>query len=630
MKKIITLILVACMLFTTLVPVAFAEESKDISISFKVGDSTLSINGKDVTVETPYVVDGVTLVPIRVITEAFGAELNWISETQEIELSYLDVIIKLQIDNINVYVNGQKQELLYAPQLTNSVTMVPLRFITENFGADVKYDEATKAISIVKTFENEQPVSEISDILKKSDKDFVGDSYYKWSMKRTPDMSLSYRSFDGRGTEFSFEDDVTIYYDIYRNTSEDTIETARVKELESVKNYTLISNKIMKTPSGTQYVHVQSKSKERFYDSRIYIFDDKVCYLLIIADVSLSQSVLDKYIEISDSFDFAFKSAEAQDLSEVENGMRLFSEKDLNIEFRMPADWYDFSSDNKVNNFQFEGFDKDNVVLGMVHLIVYSEEEGDTLTDWVTRDHTRNKKQINPNIYTISDIESMKVGNETAMYYSTELERDGQKYTARDIFWELGKYRYNINIEVKKSNEAMIQKILDTVKYEEIDFDKVGILLQEKLTEDEDSVVSLIKNTSLKFEVNIPTSWGSNSDKTSFYDSRKGIGVIFGRSDEMPTVSQINERASELAKTDGTKVVKKAASVPKSELNSNSYSAYSFEISVYEDKTTNYLIQYVINADKNVYILTFIIPEMFYSDATRETISKIVKSFKAS
>ena len=59
-----------------------------VEISFKVGDSTLNINGEDVTVETPYVVgEGVTLVPVRVITEAFGAEVDWDGNERKVTLT---------------------------------------------------------------------------------------------------------------------------------------------------------------------------------------------------------------------------------------------------------------------------------------------------------------------------------------------------------------------------------------------------------------------------------------------------------------------------------------------------------------------------------------------------------------
>ncbi len=125
--------------------------SEKVEIVFKVGDSTLLINGEEKNVETPYVVgDGVTLVPVRVITEAFGAEVGWVASDKKVTLSYNETEINLWIGKTSVTVNGNETELLSAPELTNGVTMVPLRFISENFGAEVGYDAQTKGISIVK------------------------------------------------------------------------------------------------------------------------------------------------------------------------------------------------------------------------------------------------------------------------------------------------------------------------------------------------------------------------------------------------------------------------------------------------------------------------------------------------
>ena len=96
MKKVLSLLIVAVMLLS--VPVAFASKDK-IEISFCVGDSTLIINGEAVTVEKPYVVgDGVTLVPVRVITESFGAEVDWDGNTKTVYLDYAGTNIVLQIE----------------------------------------------------------------------------------------------------------------------------------------------------------------------------------------------------------------------------------------------------------------------------------------------------------------------------------------------------------------------------------------------------------------------------------------------------------------------------------------------------------------------------------------------------
>ena len=127
-----------------------SEKMQNVEISFCIGDSILSINGNKVEVEAPYIAgEGVTLVPLRVISEAFGAEVNWDGETKTVTISHNDNNISVQIDNNTALVNGENKTLEEAPELTeNGITMLPLRFISEELGATVGYEHETQAISV--------------------------------------------------------------------------------------------------------------------------------------------------------------------------------------------------------------------------------------------------------------------------------------------------------------------------------------------------------------------------------------------------------------------------------------------------------------------------------------------------
>lgn len=154
MKKVILTAFILSILCLFALNVSASER---VEITFCVGESTLSINGEEVTVEKPYVVgEGVTLVPLRVITEAFGAKVEWVADTKTIMMFGENKSIVLQINNPQAWVDGEESTLLSAPELTkNGFTMVPLRFISETFGATVEYDEATKKITVIKEKETE-------------------------------------------------------------------------------------------------------------------------------------------------------------------------------------------------------------------------------------------------------------------------------------------------------------------------------------------------------------------------------------------------------------------------------------------------------------------------------------------
>ena len=124
MKKILCCLMLLGMLLIGCLPVMASDEK--VEISFCVGDETLIINGTSVTVEKPYVVgEGVTLVPIRVITEAFDAKVDWISETKTVKLTYPDVNISIQIDNAVAEINGRAETLLAPPERKFHMIMKP-------------------------------------------------------------------------------------------------------------------------------------------------------------------------------------------------------------------------------------------------------------------------------------------------------------------------------------------------------------------------------------------------------------------------------------------------------------------------------------------------------------------------
>ncbi len=54
------------------------------------------------------------------------------------------------IDQASAQMNGQTVELLCAPVLDNDTTMVPIRVISEAFGMEVGYDGVKENIVVVK------------------------------------------------------------------------------------------------------------------------------------------------------------------------------------------------------------------------------------------------------------------------------------------------------------------------------------------------------------------------------------------------------------------------------------------------------------------------------------------------
>jgi hypothetical protein len=109
----------------------------------------LFINGVDQTAEaSPTLVDNTTLVPLRMIFESLGANVEWEQSTQTVTATKDNTTISLSIGSKSAKKNNDEIQLGVSPQLINGKTMVPLRFVSEALGAEVGWDEQTRSINI--------------------------------------------------------------------------------------------------------------------------------------------------------------------------------------------------------------------------------------------------------------------------------------------------------------------------------------------------------------------------------------------------------------------------------------------------------------------------------------------------
>lgn len=96
----------------------------------------------------PYVTNGTTLVPVRFFSENLGAEVIWNGETKEVTIVHEDETIVLPIYSDIAYVNGEEYWLDVKTDIIDGNTMVPLRFISEVFDLDVSWNGELREITI--------------------------------------------------------------------------------------------------------------------------------------------------------------------------------------------------------------------------------------------------------------------------------------------------------------------------------------------------------------------------------------------------------------------------------------------------------------------------------------------------
>jgi len=93
------------------------------------------------------------LSPIRAIIEALGGTIGWDGTERKVTIILKDTTIELWIGKNTAKVNGintliDSTNPKVVPEIINSRTMLPLRFVTENLGCDVQWNGTTKTITI--------------------------------------------------------------------------------------------------------------------------------------------------------------------------------------------------------------------------------------------------------------------------------------------------------------------------------------------------------------------------------------------------------------------------------------------------------------------------------------------------
>lgn len=89
-----------------------------------------------------------TFVPVRFVSEALGAQVEWDAGTQEVKMTKGQKRISVKVGSTMVNVDDQTFNFENAPIIHENRTFVPLRVISEAFGAQVEWRSSEKLVQI--------------------------------------------------------------------------------------------------------------------------------------------------------------------------------------------------------------------------------------------------------------------------------------------------------------------------------------------------------------------------------------------------------------------------------------------------------------------------------------------------
>lgn len=119
------------------------------SIVLTIGSTAATVSGKTVYNDVvPLVVADRTMLPARFVAENLGAVVSWDGKTESVTIEGNNRYIELFVGSNLAKIDGETITLDSTPFIQNGRTYVPVRFISEALGANVEWVEALQQVII--------------------------------------------------------------------------------------------------------------------------------------------------------------------------------------------------------------------------------------------------------------------------------------------------------------------------------------------------------------------------------------------------------------------------------------------------------------------------------------------------
>lgn len=116
------------------------------------GNNKIYLDGKELTTGQSIPVENVNdtiMVPLRLISESLGYTVGWNQKSKTVTIEQQGKVIKLIVNQKTASVDDKTVQLITAPILKKDTTLVPLRFIGEQFGLTVSWDNVKKTVYLI-------------------------------------------------------------------------------------------------------------------------------------------------------------------------------------------------------------------------------------------------------------------------------------------------------------------------------------------------------------------------------------------------------------------------------------------------------------------------------------------------
>ncbi|WP_309118295.1 stalk domain-containing protein [Paenibacillus sp.] len=515
---------------------AYAAEADKVEVKLTIGKAEAVVGGQALPVKPPVIVNNSTLVPLRVISAAFASDPQWLPDTQGIVLTYGGKTIELTIDSVVSTVNGEKRNVPSAPKLIDGTTMVPVRFISETFGAEVSFQDegGVQSIAISGSLaEGTAPSEEAPVIDGDEGKTKIGDSHWGWTMNYPSGLVQDFQALNGEWIYFS---DANGEYgiDIEVDTTQPKMkESGLLAALtDTIYDGTILDKRLVQS-GPVPYAKVVSRSSAGSYlENRLYLKDGVLFWYGFEAYDEANyknQAKMRVYQDLIDSFEVSFDAAddETKDVSSVKDGYIQHKDDVYGIAMELPASWTASSDTTGLNFYAADGD------LSM-YFTMNSLEKGDTLEAWAQRHEKRFAQELLPAYREIGKLPDTKVDGARALVRLwSERADDSSDWTdTYDVYVIKGGYKYNFSFFYGKDNRdesrPTIERIIESIRIDESVAENNFGYLDDAYGIDMDATTEIV-NEVYGYSFNVPSFWTEgyyNSDESYTYEYRGGSLTI--------------------------------------------------------------------------------------------------------
>ncbi len=122
------------------------------TLSYTLGEGKYKADQEEREIDTPpSIINSRTYLPAKYVVEPLGGSVTWDAKDKKVTCILGDKTIELWVNNPTATVNGKQLQIdpnnpKVTPIIMNGRTMVPVRFLAENLGCEVKWIAETKTI----------------------------------------------------------------------------------------------------------------------------------------------------------------------------------------------------------------------------------------------------------------------------------------------------------------------------------------------------------------------------------------------------------------------------------------------------------------------------------------------------